>query len=65
VVSGHLIDVRHALAKYDGFTATALIIDLQALSDDLHTAVDQLLAADRNPSDGLRLAPPTGEPTDL
>jgi len=55
-IAGHVTDVRDALATYDGSTATALIIDLRALADDLHTAVHQLLVADLGVGDGAAQA---------
>lgn len=55
-IAGHVTDVRGALATHDGPAATALIIDIRALIDDLHTAVHQLLVADLGVSDGAAQA---------
>lgn len=55
-IAGHLTDVRDALATHDGPTAIALLANLQALSDDLRTAIDQVLVADLGASDGAAQA---------
>ena len=55
-IARYATDVRDTLGVQDPDRATALIIDIRALTDDLNTAIDQLLTADPRLSNGAAQA---------